>query len=308
MIGIREEIKQKLVEVTIDNLHEVQEYLDLENYEESNHNILTMLIWMKKFPLYFYKNERMMLLFGIYEEELFVYMPLCKKEDFSEAIKKAKALFDGVNQEFILSCFTEEQIQSVLDVFPEYEACQIEKSSDYVYDAEKLRTMSGKKLQKKRNHLNAFYKEYEGRYQYESLNENNINECKAFLANWKKEELDPFLQQERLGANAVLDAFGKVPYRGGCIRIDGEVRAFAIGTLLSKRMVQENIEKADDQIRGLYQAILKEFLNHEYKEIELVNREDDMGYKNLRAAKMSYNPLFMIKKYRLCRCKEEAND
>ena len=37
---------------------------------------------------------------------------------------------------------------------------------DYVYDAQKLRTFSGKKYHKKKNHLNAFKKEYEGRYEF----------------------------------------------------------------------------------------------------------------------------------------------
>ena len=36
---------------------------------------------------------------------------------------------------------------------------------DYVYDADALRRLAGKKYHKKKNHVNAFYKEYEGRYE-----------------------------------------------------------------------------------------------------------------------------------------------
>lgn len=171
---------------------------------------------------------------------------------------------------------------------------------DYVYLCEKLKTFAGKKLQKKRNHLNAFYKEYAGRWEYEAFNADNVKECEAFLRQWHAEDPDEFLQAERRGVFRILELFGQIPYRGGLIRIDGEVKAFAIGSWLSARMCQENIEKADDEIRGLYQAIMKEWLAHEFDEAEYVNREDDMGHENIRQAKLAYHPEFLIEKYRLC--------
>ena len=65
-------------------------------------------------------------------------------------------------------------------------------------------------------------------------------------------------------------------------------------------MCQENIEKADDKIRGLYQAVMKEWLIHEFDQAEYVNREDDMGHENIRHAKLAYHPEILIEKYRLC--------
>ena len=44
-----------------------------------------------------------------------------------------------------------------------------EDLKDYLYDGEALRRLSGKKLHKKKNHLNSFLKEYEGRYEYRRL-------------------------------------------------------------------------------------------------------------------------------------------
>ncbi|MPM46329.1 hypothetical protein SDC9_93027 [bioreactor metagenome] len=62
-------------------------------------------------------------------------------------------------------------------------------------------------------------------------------------------------------------------------------------------MGQINVEKADEKIRGLYQAILKEFLLRNFMDLPYLNREDDMGKDNLRQAKMAYNPVFMIEKF-----------
>ena len=48
-----------------------------------------------------------------------------------------------------------------------------EDGDDYIYLAEKLRTLSGKKLQSKRNLVNRFKAAYEGRWTYEDMTEDN---------------------------------------------------------------------------------------------------------------------------------------
>ena len=56
-------------------------------------------------------------------------------------------------------------------------------------------------------------------------------------------------------------------------------------------------EKANPNIRGLYQAINRDFLMHEFAATEFVNREEDMGLPGLRQAKMEYNPDHFAEKY-----------
>ena len=278
----------------------IQTYLERARYEESNHNIVCMLLWLDWYPLFYCKTENYMILLGIHEGEFFTYMPLCAPEYFEEALHKAKSIFDHYGHRFVLACYTKEAMERVLEIFPDYQAVSIRDQADYVYETAKLISFSGKALQKKRNHLNAFYREYEGRWVYESLNRENLEECREYLAGWHTDDANPEVQEDRTGTNRILDLFGKIPYRGGLIRIDGKVRAFAIGSVLSDRMCQENIEKADDEFRGLYQAIMREFLSHEFPDYQYVNREDDMGEENLRHAKEAYHPAFMIEKYRIC--------
>ncbi len=288
--------------VTEDDICDIEHYLSLCQYEESNHNLINMFLWMEWYPLFKVKTERYYLLLGIHEGQLFIYMPLCREEDFDEAILKAKEIFDWHGVPFVLSCFTSRMMDHVLKLFPEYSACPAPESFDYVYLTEKLISFSGKKLQKKRNHLNAFYAEYQDRYEYESLNEENVKECLAFLEEWKKDVTeDDFFEYERRGVRRLLQRYAVFHYRGGLIRIDGKVKAFAIGSLLSERMCQENVEKADDRIRGLYQAIMREMLMHEFKDTLYCNREDDMGRENLRQAKRAYAPVMMIEKFKLCK-------
>jgi hypothetical protein len=58
-----------------------------------------------------------------------------------------------------------------------------------------------------------------------------------------------------------------------------------------------HIEKANPELTGLYPVIQQQFLEHEWNQIPLVNREQDLGLKGLRKAKLSYQPAFMVNKY-----------
>ena len=75
--------------------------------------------------------------------------------------------------------------------------------ADYVYDAEKLRTFSGKKYHKKKNHLNAFKREYEGRYEFKFLSKKDEPEILAFLEDWKKHKSDTAVSYTHLIESAL---------------------------------------------------------------------------------------------------------
>ena len=62
-----------------------------------------------------------------------------------------------------------------------------EDGDDYIYLAEKLRTLSGKKLQSKRNLVNRFQAAYEGRWSYEPMTKDNLEECFQAALVWRRE-------------------------------------------------------------------------------------------------------------------------
>ena len=287
------------IPVTTLDIPLIQSALLKANYEESNHNIVNLFQWMKQYPLWQYHTDHYLLLLGVHKGRLFSYMPLCEDVYFEEAILKAKSIFNQFGIPFELSCFTEKEKDKVLKLLPmAYESCE-EEASDYVYEAEKLRTLSGGKLQKRRNHYNAFLRLNDGRWNAEPITAQNKEEVKAFLAQWKTESLDEYFLYEKEGVMSILDLIDTLPYQGLLIRIDGNIKAFLIGTQSSDRMVQINIEKADPSIRGLYQAIEVEYLKRYFTQATLVNREDDMGLESLRQAKRALDPLMMIRKFRI---------
>lgn len=287
------------IPVSTQDIPLIQSALIKANYEESNHNIVNLFQWMKQYPLWQFHTDHFLLLLGVHKGRLFSYMPLCEEAYFEEAILKAQSIFKSFGIPFELSCFTEKEKDKVLKLLPmTYETCE-EEASDYVYEAEKLRTLSGGKLQKRRNHYNAFLRLNDGHYTVEPITLQNKDEVKAFLTQWKTESTDEYFLYEKEGVLSVLDLIDVLPYQGLLIRINNDIKAFLIGTKSSQRMVQINIEKADPSIRGLYQAIEVEYLKRYFPEATLVNREDDMGLESLRQAKRALDPIMMIRKYRI---------
>ena len=84
------------------------------------------------------------------------------------------------------------------------------------------------------------------------------------------------------------------------VYIYGHLEAFTIGSFIPlEQMAVIHIEKANPEIRGLYQFINQQFLIEEFPEAVLINREDDLGLEGLRKAKLSYNPIDYARKYQV---------
>lgn len=79
---------------------------------------------------------------------------------------------------------TSEDLENVKNILPHLENIQWKRElADYIYPAEKLRTLSGKKLHSKKNHLNRFMAENE--WAFEEINAGNKAECLAMLEEWE---------------------------------------------------------------------------------------------------------------------------
>lgn len=291
--------RNDFIPVTPQDIPMIVHYIEMAGYEESNHNVVNLFQWQLQYPLWQFHTEHYLLLLGVHKGKLFCYMPLCRPEHFREAMLKARSIFKSNAIPFELSCFTLDKVNEVMHIFPHVSAHAEAEAADYIYEADKLRTLSGKKLQKRRNNYNHFVALYENHWTYEDLTADNLEDVKAYLNGWKRDTSEEYLQYEIQGTQAVLDLLGVLPYEGGVIRIDGQVKAFIIGSLSTPAMAQINIEKADPEIRGLYQAIEKEFLQRHFKDVTWINREDDMGIEHLRAAKVALHPSHMIDKYRI---------
>lgn len=171
--------------------------------------------------------------------------------------------------------------------------------ADYVYEAEKLATLSGKKLHGKRNHINKFKTMYDGRWSYESVTKENVEECFQMALKWRNEngcEDDPDKLNEICVTLNALRLFEELGLKGGILRVDGEIIAFTLGEQVCSDTFVVHIEKAFADIQGAYPMINQQFVEHECKDYMYINREEDTGAEGLRKAKLSYRPVFLVEK------------
>lgn len=201
---------------------------------------------------------------------------------------------------FSLYAVTPDNFKQLEDWYPQkYEIEYIEADADYVYEAEKLATLSGKKLHSKRNHINKFKALYEGRWGYESITEDNLEECFQMALKWRNQngcDDDTEKNAEMCVTLNSLRLFKELELTGGLLRVDGEIVAFTIGEPVCSDTFVVHIEKAYPDVQGAYPMINQQFVEHECKDYMYINREEDTGEEGLRKAKRSYRPVFMVEK------------
>jgi hypothetical protein len=169
---------------------------------------------------------------------------------------------------------------------------------DYVYDVGELIGLEGSKYKTKRNHLNMFKETY--RFSYHPLTPDLLQDVADAEIEWCKKrdcESEENLESEKKGILEATGHFDRLDFDGGLLKVDGKTVAFTFGEALTKDTVVIHIEKADPDIRGAYQMIHQQFLEHRWPNMKYVNREEDLGIEGLRKAKKSYNPCRMIEKY-----------
>ncbi len=171
---------------------------------------------------------------------------------------------------------------------------------DYMYSIEELIALKGKKFHKKKNLLNQFKKNY--LYEYEPMVPECVEEVLEMQDEWYKwyEENNPSeaLKAENHAITRVLHNFDQIKgLMGATLRVNGKVIAYTVAEPLREDSIVIHFEKGDIRYKGVYQAINQMFLENGALDFTNVNREQDLGDAGLRKAKLSYNPIFFLKKY-----------
>ncbi len=166
-------------------------------------------------------------------------------------------------------------------------------ASNYIYLAESLAQLPGRKYAKKRNLIS----QAQGAYSWipESLSVSNTAACHEVLRRIREEEepeIDMNLQQELTALDRTLHLWGELGQGGLLLRVDGKPVAFSIYEPITPTMVAVHFERALRSYKGLYQVINWETARVvAAKGFEFINREEDLGSPGLRDAKRSYAPV-----------------
>ena len=169
---------------------------------------------------------------------------------------------------------------------------------DYLYESERMITLSGKKLSAKRNHINRFRMDNPG-WSYEPITRDNIADAHRMSQEWCLKagcRDDEELFDESCAVEQAFRHFFDLQLSGGLLRVQGRTVAFSIGEPLNDETYIIHIEKAFQDVQGAYQMINQLFAQANCSGYRYINREDDAGDEGLRKAKLSYDPVLLLEK------------
>lgn len=162
---------------------------------------------------------------------------------------------------------------------------------DYIYEAEKFCTYSGKKFGGQRNHYNKFRKTYPN-YKFNVVNKSDIPRITDFLTEYgKRADLTEEAKDE---LSKVLDYLGQsfdLGQVGGYIEVEGKIIALSIGEVVKDTLIV-HVEKAFVEYSGAYPTMAHEFAKAFVTDgVKFINREEDCGDEGLRISKTQYHPI-----------------
>lgn len=172
-------------------------------------------------------------------------------------------------------------------------------NDDYLYLRSDLADLPGKLFHKKKNRVSYFTSRH--RYRCEPLRREHLASALSLLDEWDRVHsapMSPSLAAETAATREGLLLADELGLSGLVVLTDSGVCAFALGEPLNETTFVCHFEKADPFLEGAAQLVNREFSRFLPAEYIYINREQDLGESGLKAAKSSYHPTGMIRKFR----------
>jgi len=278
--------------VTLDDRDIVEHYMHRYPRRGLNYSFEVLYLWQDSCEFEIAEYEGFLLIKTFINCNHNFLFPI-GEGNLRKAIEQMMAYSRARKCNFNLYQVTEPEMVMLEELLPNKLLFELHRDEmEYIYLRERLSTLQGKKLQSKRNHINALTKEHS--WSFEKITADNIEECIELNESWKEELEDSDNRQIMMENEALENGFKnlfKLKLQGGAIRIDNKIEAFAIGTQLTHDTYLVLFEKANAEIRGAYPLINREFINNIVDPAILyINRAEDAGDEGLRKAKLSYYP------------------
>ncbi|MBN2143400.1 MAG: DUF2156 domain-containing protein [Candidatus Aureabacteria bacterium] len=177
---------------------------------------------------------------------------------------------------------------------------------DYIHERNSLETLPGREFSQKRNLIKQFIRNYP--YRYERMENRHIQTVLAFLKKWKPMQSHPKMISfsRYCMACRLVENVSTLSIEGGLLFVDETLVALSLASLIPDFQYEDgktyptaviHVENALTEFKGSYQMINQLFCSHLPKEYKRVNREEDIGLAGLRHAKLSYNPISLLRKH-----------
>ncbi|MBW2653505.1 MAG: DUF2156 domain-containing protein [Deltaproteobacteria bacterium] len=274
-----------------------QTYIDTFKPFSCEYNFSNLYAWQDAYKLSW----------TLYQERLLVYdaisdcafMPL--GEDFCpEELVILSLNLKNVGLTPEISLVTPDYLKKFREIGNYYIVKEERDYSEYIYDVDSLCDLTGIKLHKKKNLISQFKRgnsDFEvhllkGEYRQKALGLalNQLN---------RRKKRSQTLDQEFGAIKTSFDHFEELGLEGLVITVGNKMVAFSVFSKLNPSTYDIQFEKSDMDFKGAAQVINHETAKYLKDKCQYLNREQDLGIKGLRQAKMSYDPVKLITPYSL---------
>ena len=274
-------------------------YLLPYRFESSTYTFTTLLIWRKACEIQYAIFNDVLIMKRIGHDGTSTFMqPIgYRKEDLKDIIHELQVYKTENNVDYLMKDIEEPFANEFREIFGDEFLIEEDRDNfDYIYERDKLVSLSGKILHKKKNHYNYFVKNYD--YKDFRITPDKVESIVETAKNWcKMHSCVGYLLYELRSIIELLNNLDKLNLIGMAVSVNDVIVAFTIGERVSSDTAIIHVEKADSEFRGAYNYVNRAFAEKYLDGIKWVNREEDLGLEGLRHAKMSYAPSRFGKKY-----------
>jgi hypothetical protein len=172
-----------------------------------------------------------------------------------------------------------------------------EGEMDYLYQTEKMATLKGGALVRKRNRLKNFLARH--RHSATLLNNDRVEEAIDILNAWQDDtglsgshtDYGPCLEALRMHHSLHLD--GMIYY------VEKQPVGFLVGERLNSKTYVIHFAKGIKTYKGLYEHMFNDMAKRLLPKYAYMNLEEDLGKEALKITKSSYDPDNLVKKFRI---------
>lgn len=239
----------------------------------------------------------------ISDDDKQVYLQPIGEGDIAAIIKVLEKDFELRGLPLILSGLTPKFVSYMKTSLPGWEFAADRRFSDYIYLADDLKYLKGRKYHSRRRLIKQFSSRYE--FRYEELKPSMFADCMELENMWlgrklaaencsQSSRLEKDLRDEQLYIKNAFRYYDELSFFGGAIYADDRLIAFTFGTAITDEVFCICIEKADTDYIGVSAEIQNQFVSHLPENFKYVNAQWDCGIPGLRLIKEIYHPVFMV--------------
>jgi uncharacterized protein len=282
----------KFKAITLQDRQSITSYVEKFKPFSCEYNFANLFAWKSTYGFSYAHYQGRLLIYDKLNQCFF--MPLGEHMTPEELASLSLNLkHKGYTPKFGL--FTIEYINQYPDIKNHFIISPERDYAEYIYEVQSLCELSGDKLHKKKNLIAQFKRNYPD-YKVHRLSEHFRTGCLKLARSFLNKQNPPShdLIREITALEISFHYYDELGLEGRVLAVNDKIVAFSVFSRLNSLIYDVQFEKSSFEFKGAAQVINHETAKALRPVCEFVNREQDLGLKGLRQAKMSYAPTKLL--------------